>query len=216
MVHISAGADESYILQRLRPGDILTHCFHGRSNGVFPDGNLLPVAGQARDRGVIYDIGHGCGSFSWETAERAFDQHFWPDTISTDIHSGTCEGPAYDMPTVMTRLLHVGMPLTEVVARSTFEPARAIGWEDRIGTLGIGREADIAVLSLEAVDLHLEDCQSQLRRIDRRLVPRAVWRAGVAHPITQPKAFPNPETIQAQRAWWQQLQIRDESLSAGL
>jgi dihydroorotase len=170
---------------------------------------------QARERGVLFDIGHGQGSFNWTVAEICAGEGFWPDTISTDIHSGTCEGPAYDMPTVMTRLLHVGMPLTEVVARSTFAPAKAIGWEDRIGTLGIGREADIAVFSVDAVDMHLEDCQSQLRRIHRRLVPRAVWRAGVAHPITQPKAFPNSETIQAQRAWWQQLH-RDESLSAGL
>jgi len=62
----------------------------------------------------------------------------------------------------------------------------------------------------------LEDCQSQLRKISRRIVPQAVWRAGVAHPITHPKRFPNPETIQAQRTWWPQLQIRDESLSAVL
>jgi dihydroorotase len=203
---------------RMRSGDIYTHAYHGFPSSIVDSLTRKPHRAviQARERGVLFDIGHGQGSFNWTVAEICAREGFWPDTISTDIHSGTCEGPAYDMPTVMTRLLHVGMPLTEVVARSTFEPARAIGWEDRIGTLGIGREADIAVLSLEAVDLHLEDCQSQLRRIDRRLVPRAVWRAGVAHPITQPKAFPNPETIQAQRAWWQQLQIRDESLSAGL
>ncbi|HET6961524.1 MAG TPA: amidohydrolase family protein, partial [Terriglobia bacterium] len=114
------------------------------------------------------------------------------------------------------RLLHVGLPLNEVIARSTIEPAKCIGWQDRIGTLGVGREADIAVFSVEDVDMALEDCQSQLRRITTRLVPQAVWRAGVAHPITRPKRFPNPETIQAQRTWWQQLQIRDESLSAAL
>jgi predicted amidohydrolase len=108
------------------------------------------------------------------------------------------------------------MPLNELVARSTFEPAKAIGWQDRIGTLGVGREADIAVFSVESVNMELEDCQSQLRRIKQRIVPQAVWRGGVPHPITQPKRFPNAETIQAQRAWWQQLQIRDESLSAVL
>ncbi len=166
--------------------------------------------------GFFFDIGHGQGSFNWTVAEICAREGFWPDTISTDIHSGTCEGPAYDMPTVMTRLLHVGMPLNEVIARSTIEPAKCIGWQDRIGTLGVGREADIAVFSVEDVDMALEDCQSQLRRIKRRIVPQAVWRAGVAHPITHPKRFPNPETIQAQRAWWQQLQIRDESLSAVL
>ena len=120
------------------------------------------------------------------------------------------------MPTVMTRLLHLGMPLNEVIARSTIEPAKCIGWQDRIGTLGVGREADIAAFSVDDVDIALEDCQSQLRKISKRIVPQAVWRSGAAHPITHPKRFPNPETIQAQRAWWQQLQIRDESQSAGL
>ena len=125
----------------------------------------------ARERGVFFDIGHGQGSFNWTVAEICAHEGFWPDTISTDIHSGTCEGPAYDMPTVMTRLLHVGMPLNEVIARSTIEPAKCIGWQDRIGTLGVGREADIAVFSVEDVDLALEDCQSQLRKNQTPIVP---------------------------------------------
>jgi dihydroorotase len=202
----------------MQAGDIYTHAYHGFTSSIVDPATrkLHRAVIEARERGVLFDIGHGQGSFNWTVAEICAQRGFWPDTISTDIHSGTCEGPAYDMPTVMTRLLHVGMPLTEVVARSTFEPAKAIGWEDRIGKLGIGREADIAVFSVEAVEMALEDCQSQLRRISRRLVPQAVWRAGVAHPITQPKRFPNPETIQAQRVWWQQLQIRDEQLSVGL
>ena len=203
---------------RMQPGDIYTHTYHGFTSSIV-DSQTRKVHRaviEARERGVLFDIGHGQGSFNWTVAEICAREGFWPDTISTDIHTGTCEGPAYDMPTVMTRLLHVGMPLPEVVAKSTFEPAKAIGWADRIGTLGVGREADIAVFSVEAVDMDLEDCQSQLRRISRRLVPQAVWRGGVAHPITQPKRFPNPETVQAQRVWWEQLQIRDESLSVGL
>jgi len=203
---------------RMQAGDIYTHAYHGFTSSIVDSVTRKPHRAviEARKRGVLFDIGHGQGSFNWTVAEICAREGFWPDTISTDIHSGTCEGPAYDMPTVMTRLLHVGMPLTEVVARSTFEPAKAIGWDDCVGTLGIGREADIAVFSVEAVDMVLEDCQSQLRKISQRLVPQAVWRAGVAHPITQPKCFPNPETIQAQRGWWQQLQIRDELLSAEL
>ncbi len=202
----------------MQAGDIYTHAYHGFTSSIVDSVTRRPHRAviEARERGILFDIGHGQGSFNWTVAEICAREGFWPDTISTDIHSGTCEGPAYDMPTVMTRLLHVGMPLSEVVARSTFEPAKAIGWDDRIGTLEIGREADIAVFSVEAVDMALEDCQSQLRRIRQRLAPQAVWRAGVAHPITQPKRFPNPETIEAQRVWWQQLQIRDEPLSAGL
>ena len=200
----------------MRAGDIYTHAYHGFTSSIVDAATRKPhrAVMEARERGVLFDIGHGQGSFNWTVAEICAREGFWPDTISTDIHSGTCEGPAYDMPTVMTRLFHAGMPLNEVVARSTFEPAKAIGWEDRIGTLGIGREADVAVFSVEAVDMTLEDCQSQLRRISQRLVPQAVWRAGIANPITQPKRFPNPETIQAQRVWWQQLQIRDEQLNA--
>jgi len=203
---------------RMQPGDIYTHAYHGFTSSIVDAVTREPHRAviEARKRGVVFDIGHGQGSFNWTVAELCAREGFWPDTISTDIHSGTCEGPAYDMPTVMTRLLHVGMPLNEVIARSTIEPAKCIGWQDRIGTLGVGREADIAVLSVEDVDMVLEDCQSQLRRIKQRLVPQAVWRAGVVHAITHPKRFPNPETIQAQRSWWQQLQIRDESQSAAL
>jgi len=203
---------------QMQTDDIYTHAYHGFTSSIVDSVTRKPHRAviEARKRGVLFDIGHGQGSFNWTVAEICAREGFWPDTISTDLHSGTCEGPAYDMPTVMTRLLHVGMPLTEVVARSTFEPAKTIGWEDRIGTLGIGREADIAVFSVEAVDMVLEDCQSQLRKISQRLVPQAVWRAGVTHPITQPKCFPNPKTIQTQRVWWQQLQIRDELLSAGI
>jgi dihydroorotase len=203
---------------RMQTGDVYTHAYHGFTSSIVDAATRKPHRAviEARKRGVFFDIGHGQGSFNWTVAEICAREGFWPDTISTDIHSGTCEGPAYDMPTVMTRLLHVGMPLNEVIARSTIEPAKCIGWQDRIGTLGVGREADIAVFSVEDVDMALEDCQSQLRRIRRRIVPQAVWRAGVAHSITHPKRFPNPETIQAQQAWWRQLQIHDESLSAAL
>jgi len=97
----------------------------------------------------------------------------------------------------------------DVIAASTVRAAQAIGWEDRLGTLAEGREADISVFSLEAVDMDLEDCQSQMRRVTQKLVPEAVWRAGVPGKITQPKQFPNAESIQSQRRWWEKLEIRD-------
>jgi len=202
----------------MRAGDIYTHTYHGFTSTIVDTATRKPHRSvlESRNRGVLFDIGHGQGSFNWTVAEICAQERFWPDTISTDLHSGTCEGPAYDMPTVMSRLLHLGMPLREVIARSTCAPAKAIGWEDRAGTLGVGREADISVFSLQAVEIDLEDCQSQLRRIHQRLVPQAVWRAGVAYPITHPQRFPNPETVQAQRAWWPQLQIRDDHLSVGI
>src|SRR5205807_820206 len=78
MVHISAGADEPFVLEHLRPGDILTHCFHGRTNGLVSDTaeGFIPQGRLAQERGVIFDIGHGCGSFSWETAQRRFEHQF--------------------------------------------------------------------------------------------------------------------------------------------
>src|SRR5437660_710443 len=102
MVHISRGAEESEILRRLRPGDILTHCFHGRGNGMISE-SVLPEALEARSRGVIFDVGHGCGSFSWDTARKAFEHHFYPDTISTDLHRYSAPEPlCVSLPQVMS------------------------------------------------------------------------------------------------------------------
>jgi dihydroorotase len=196
----------------MRSGDIYTHCFHGfRSTIIGPSGGVHSAVKKARGVGVLFDVGHGQGSFSWTVAERCAQDNFWPDMISTDLHSGSAEGPAYDLPTVMTRLLHLGMPLMEVIASCTTRPASAIGWADRLGSLAPGREADISVLSLESADMELEDCQSQMRRIKQRLIPAAVWRAGIPGVITRPKRFPNPETIESQRQWWTQLEVRDHS-----
>ena len=170
-------------------GDIYTHAFHGhRSTIVDPvTRRVLPAVRTAREDGVLFDIGHGMGSFNWTVGEICLAEGFSPDTISTDLHSLTCEGPAYDLPTVMTRLLHLGMPLPEVIRCSTIAPAKAIGWANRIGTLGLGREADIAVLELESTEnLELEDCNGQWRKIAQRLVARSVWRSGEPGLMTQP------------------------------
>ncbi|MBM3803060.1 MAG: amidohydrolase family protein [Acidimicrobiia bacterium] len=196
---------------KMASGDIYTHCYHGfPSTIVDPESRKVGATVRlARERGVLFDVGHGQGSFNWTVGELCAQEAFWPDTISTDLHSGTCEGPAYDLPTVMTRLLHLGMPLNDVVRCTTVAPAKAIGWEERIGTLGVGREADVAVFALEDVDLELEDCQSQMRRIRRLLTPQAVWRAGTPYPITHPIARPNPKTLAAQSKAWIRLEIRD-------
>lgn len=195
---------------KMAAGDIYTHTYHGfRSTIIRSDGQLDPAVHAAREKGVLFDVGFGQGSFNWTVAEMSFQQGFWPDTISSDLHSGTCEGPAYDLPTVMTKLLHLGLPLAEVIRRTTIEPARAMGWDDRIGSLAVGREADVTVLSLDTVDVELEDCQSQLRRVRKRLRPRAVWRAGVPGRITSPAQWPNPASIARQRAAWDLLEVRD-------
>ena len=91
------------------------------------------------------------GSFNWAVAEQCAAEGFEIDVVSTDIWNGTCYGPCYDLPTVMTKCMYLGMSLEEVVTKATLAPAEAIGWSDRIGTLGLGRCADIAVLRLDEV-----------------------------------------------------------------
>lgn len=196
---------------KMSEGDIYTHCFHGFRSTIIDrtSRKINPVVRHARDRGVRFDIGHGMGAFSWTVAEICAAEGFWPDVISTDLHSMTADGPAYDMPTVMTRLLHVGMPMKSVIEASTSTPAKSIGWDDRIGSLGVGREADVTVLEHQEVAIDLEDCQSQMRRINQRLVAKAVWRAGKKCVITHPQHWPNPETIEKCRPLQQRLEIKD-------
>ncbi len=192
-------------------GDIYTHCFHAYPNTIIdPVSNtLFDSIVAARDAGVLFDIGHGMGSFSWPVAELCAQQGFWPDTISTDIHSLNRDGPVYDLPTVMSRMLKVGMPLVEIIRASTINPAKAIGWDDRIGTLDIGRDADISVLALDSVTLQLEDCHAQLRSLESQLIPKAVWRAGNRGQITSPKKLPDCDTYQTAIDWQSKLIIRD-------
>jgi dihydroorotase len=201
---------------KMAAGDIYTHAYHGFPSCILqPENRQLEWAVvEARRRGVLFDIGHGAGAFCWTVAELAAEAGFWPDTISSDLHQGTCEGPAYDLPTVMTRLLHVGMPLVEVIRAATVSPASAIGWQDRLGTLGIGRVADVAVLTMADVDMQLEDTNAQLRRVRQRLVPAAVWRAGRPGRVTAPRTFPNVAAIAARRSWWSRLVVHDDKLPA--
>lgn len=178
---------------KLRPGDIHTHCFHGYPSSIVDKHTSLihKDVHEAQKRGVFFDLGHGRGSFSWTVAETCAMKGFWPDIISSDLHVESADGPAYDLLTVMTKMLHVGMPLLDVIKAVTVTPATAIGRSDVIGSLGIGRAADITVVQIENVDLDLEDCQAFVRRIKHRFVPVAVWRDGVRFETKEPKPFPN-------------------------
>src|SRR5205807_3642478 len=133
--------DVPEIMERLRPGDILTHCFQGRGDGIMVPsaGPILPQVIEARKRGVIFDVGHGCGSFSWETARKAFELFFYPDTISTDLHRYCAPPPlCVTLPQVMSKMLCLGMSLEDVISKSTAIPAKALGKEHEIGTLKHG------------------------------------------------------------------------------
>ena len=159
----------------LERGDIVTHSYKGQpvSRLVDHDGNVKPILREARDRGVLIDVGHGSGSFTWEVAHRMTEQGFWPDTISTDAHKGSLPPPiGADMPNVMSKFLHLGMPLVEVIRASTIRPATAVGWGDRIGSLEVGKAGDVAILALEAGEFALADSRKNSETASQRLVAR--------------------------------------------
>lgn len=178
MVHISNGAPEREILRRLRPGDVLTHCFHGRGNGMLENG-IVPEVRDARKRGVIFDVGHGCGSFSWDSAKRAFENDFYPDTISTDLHRYCATAPlCITLPEVMSKMLCLGMTLYEAIFKTTAAPAKVLGREQEIGTLTVGAQADVLVFDVESGNFPFTDTHLKVRYGNKRIVPELVVKRG--------------------------------------
>lgn len=146
-------------------------------------------------------MGHGFGSFSWTVAELCAKENFWPDIISTDLHSVSVEGPVYDLTMTMTKLLHVGMPLYDVIKAVTMTPATAIGWQDRIGSLTPNCVADVTVLRVEDVNFEVEDTQGQMRNVQKWIIPVAVWRNGVPYEIAKPNPSPGHNTARLTENW---------------
>jgi dihydroorotase len=179
MVHIGLGPPPlEEIVSLLRPGDILTHCSTGHDNRVLaPDGSLRQFVRRAWDHGLVLDVGHGTGSFSFEVAERMLAEGMPPDVISTDIHQLSVQGPMFDMPTTLSKFLALGMSLPAVVERATSRPARAIGRPD-LGTLRPGSPADLAVFRLESGPFSFHDVFMVERSGHQRLVNTATIRGG--------------------------------------
>jgi dihydroorotase len=181
MTHIAVGADVPAALARLRPGDVVTHAFTASGPGILgDDGRLLPEAHEARRRGVRFDVGHGCGSFSWATAAQALDEGFGPDAISTDLHRYSIERPVGDLPTTMSRYLALGLSLSEVIAATTITPAAILGRTD-LGSLRPGHPGDVTVLRIEEGPVELADSNGVLRTVPTRLVPVLTVVAGTVH-----------------------------------
>ncbi len=189
------------IFTLLRPGDILTHCFTGQDNRILdPDGRVKDFVRRAWDGGLVMDVGHGTGSFSFEVAERMLAAGMPPDVISTDAHQLSIQGPMFDMPTTLSKFLNLGMSLPDVVERATARPARAIRRPD-LATLKPGAPADVAVFALEEGAYTFHDVFMNARPGKVRLVNRATLRAGktMAPPPAQPLA-PWAELPEHQRA----------------
>jgi dihydroorotase len=159
------------VVDRLRPGDVLTHCFRPFPNApVDGAGRVREAVRRARERGVLFDVGHGMGSFSWETARAMAGQGFWPDTISSDVHALCIRGPAWDLLRTMTKFLALGAPLGAVVRAATLAPAEAVRRPD-LGRLAPGAAGDASVLRLEEAPVTLEDVLGETIEHPRRLVP---------------------------------------------
>ena len=145
---------ETLLLEKLRPGDIYAHCFahvRGRTPVVDENGKVRPCCKEAQEKGILFEVGHGGGSFLFEQALPAMDQGFLPDMISTDLHTGSMNAGMKDMLNVMSKFLNIGMPIQEVVARSTWSPAVHINREE-LGHLSVGAGADIALLNVRDGD----------------------------------------------------------------
>ena len=166
---------EDLILKKMRPGDIHTHVFAQQFPIILADGKLNPAIGDARARGVIFDVGHGAGSFWFRNAVPASKQGFVPDSISTDLHIG--DYTTVSMNNVMSKFLALGVPLADVIRRSTVNPASEIH-RSELGTLSIGKDADIAVLDLLHGHFGYVDCGVAKMDANAQLIARMTIRAG--------------------------------------
>ena len=163
------------ILKKMRPGDIHTHVFAQQFPIILPDGKLNPIMAEARARGVIFDVGHGAGSFWFRNAVPAVKQGFVPDSMSTDLHTGNYT--VLSMNNVMSKFLAMGVPLEDVIRRSTVNPAKEIH-RPELGTLSIGKDADIAVLEEQHGPFGYIDCGVARMDGNVKLVARMTVRAG--------------------------------------
>jgi len=185
MVHIGSGPPEiEEIAALLRPGDILTHCFTGGTHRIItPDKRARASVRALHDSGLILDIGHGTGSFSYAVAEAMLDQGILPDVISSDIHQLSVQGPMFDLPTTLSKFLNLGMSLSDVVERATARPAAAIRRPD-LGSLRPGSRADVALFRIEEGEHEFFDVEMTRRRGNRRLVNTLTIAGGEPLPRT--------------------------------
>jgi dihydroorotase len=179
--HEPPNSIESLFMQHLRPGDIFTHTYsYGpakRETVVDENGKVKPFVLAAQKRGIIFDVGHGGGAFSWRQAVPAIQQGFKPDVISTDLHTQSMNGGMKDLSNVMSKFMAMGMSIQEVVARSTWAPANVINRKE-LGNLSVGSDADVAVFSLRKGDFGFIDIRGTRLKGNQKLETEMTIRAG--------------------------------------
>jgi dihydroorotase len=165
------------LTKKLRPGDIYTHVYSGLRGELTPAGRANPALFEGRNRGVLFDVGHGGGSFAWRVAVPIIGEGLLPDTISTDLHTGSMNAGMKDMLNVMSKFLTLGLSVDDVILRSTWNAARAIK-QELLGHLSTGAPADVAVLRLEKGEYGFVDSFGARLRGSRRLTCEMTLRDG--------------------------------------
>lgn len=166
------------VVSRLRKGDVLTHCYRPFPNApVDGRGKIKAEILAARERGVLFDIGHGMGSFSWKTARAMMAEGFPPDTISSDVHALCIEGPAFDQVTTLSKFLELGMSVNDIIAASTVNAAKAVQ-RPELGTFKVGSAGDASILDLRDGAFPLEDVRGEIVTAKQRFFAAGLVIAG--------------------------------------
>ena len=171
---------EKLLLEKLRPGDIYTHTYahvNGRTPIVNENGKVYPYVFKAQNKGVVFDVGHGGGSFVFEQAVPALKQGFFPNSISTDLHTGSMNGGMKDILNVMSKFINLDMPVSEVIAATTWRPAKYIQ-RLNLGHLSVGSEADITLLQLQKGNFGFIDTNGKKMKGDQKLICEMTIRNG--------------------------------------
>jgi len=180
--HLPALSIEELFMKHLRPGDMFTHTYSYSSVGnrepvVDENGKVKPFIFEAQKRGIIFDVGHGGGAFSWRQAIPSMQQGFFPNTISSDLHTESMNAGFKDMANLMSKFLNMGMSLPDVILRATWNPAKAIKRLD-LGSLTVGSDADVAVFNLRKGDFGFLDVRKTKLKGTEKLEAELTLRAG--------------------------------------
>ena len=177
------------ILAVMGDRDIVTHCFHGMPCGILDEnGRVRQSVHEAMARGVIFDVGHGAGSFAWRVVESAMEQGVEPQTISSDLHIYNVNGPVYDLVNVVNKFVHLGMPLEKAIAKVTSVPAGVIHMSDQVGTLAVGAWGDAVIFDRREGEFQLVDAGGEARIGKQQLAPITVIKRGRVyrrHPVNR-------------------------------